>query len=141
MRFLRRFFIRLSNFATGRRANQRLQDELANISRSRQTRICASECRPQRRGVRLHSNSARPQQYGKTTTPSIASPSSNISRRTCGTRFASARAIDKPPPSVRPCVFNALMLPHYADDASFCSKFAALRYNSRYKLSLRPVGF
>ena len=29
MRLLRRFFIRLSNFATGRRADQRLQDELA----------------------------------------------------------------------------------------------------------------
>jgi hypothetical protein len=29
MRFLRRFFIRLSNFATGRRADQRLPDELA----------------------------------------------------------------------------------------------------------------
>ena len=28
MRFLRRFFIRLSNFATGRRVDQRLQDEL-----------------------------------------------------------------------------------------------------------------
>jgi predicted permease len=29
MRFLRRFFIRLSNFATGRRADQRLQEEMA----------------------------------------------------------------------------------------------------------------
>src|SRR5580658_4491978 len=29
MRFLRRFFIRLSNFATGRRADQRLRDEMA----------------------------------------------------------------------------------------------------------------
>jgi predicted permease len=29
MKFFRRFFIRLSNFATGRRADQRLQDELA----------------------------------------------------------------------------------------------------------------
>ena len=29
MRFLRRFFIRLSNFTTGRRADQRLQEEMA----------------------------------------------------------------------------------------------------------------
>ena len=29
MKFLRRFFIRLSNFATGRSADQRLQDEIA----------------------------------------------------------------------------------------------------------------
>ena len=29
MRFLRRFFIRLSNFTAGRRADQRLQDKLA----------------------------------------------------------------------------------------------------------------
>ncbi len=29
MKFLRRFFIRLSNFATGRRGDQRLQDEIA----------------------------------------------------------------------------------------------------------------
>src|ERR1700677_1630222 len=29
MRFLRRFFIRLSNFTTGRRADQRLREELA----------------------------------------------------------------------------------------------------------------
>jgi predicted permease len=29
MRFLRRFFVRLSNFATGRRADQRLQEEMA----------------------------------------------------------------------------------------------------------------
>jgi len=29
MKFLRRFFIRLSNFATGRRADQRLQEEMA----------------------------------------------------------------------------------------------------------------
>ena len=29
MRFLRRFFIRLSNFATGRRADQRLREEMA----------------------------------------------------------------------------------------------------------------
>ena len=29
MRFLRRFFIRLSNFTTGRRADQRLQEEIA----------------------------------------------------------------------------------------------------------------
>ena len=29
MRFLRRFFIRLSNFVTGRRADQRLQEEMA----------------------------------------------------------------------------------------------------------------
>jgi hypothetical protein len=29
MRFLRRFFIRLSNFSTGRRADQRLQEEMA----------------------------------------------------------------------------------------------------------------
>ena len=29
MKFLRRFFIRLSNFATGRRADQRLREEMA----------------------------------------------------------------------------------------------------------------
>ena len=29
MRFLRRFFIRLSNFTTGRRADQRLREEMA----------------------------------------------------------------------------------------------------------------
>src|SRR5580698_2561801 len=29
MRFLRRFFIRLSNFATGKRAEQRLREEMA----------------------------------------------------------------------------------------------------------------
>src|SRR5208282_4225650 len=29
MKFLRRFFIRLANFATGRRADQRLQEEMA----------------------------------------------------------------------------------------------------------------
>ena len=29
MRFLRRFFIRLSNFTTGRRADQRLHEEMA----------------------------------------------------------------------------------------------------------------
>src|ERR1700735_113592 len=29
MKFLRRFFIRLSNFTTGRRADQRLQEEMA----------------------------------------------------------------------------------------------------------------
>jgi hypothetical protein len=29
MRFLRRFFIRLSNFTAGRRADQRLQEEMA----------------------------------------------------------------------------------------------------------------
>ena len=29
MKFLRRFFIRLSNFATGQSADQRLQDEIA----------------------------------------------------------------------------------------------------------------
>ena len=29
MRFLRRFFIRLMNFATRRRADQRLRDEMA----------------------------------------------------------------------------------------------------------------
>ena len=30
MRFLRRFFIRLSNFTSGRRADQRLREELAD---------------------------------------------------------------------------------------------------------------
>ena len=30
MSLLRRFFVRLSNFATGRRADQHLHDELAN---------------------------------------------------------------------------------------------------------------
>jgi hypothetical protein len=29
VRFLRRFFIRLSNFTTGRRADQRLREEIA----------------------------------------------------------------------------------------------------------------
>ncbi len=53
MKFLRRFFTRLSNFAAGRRADQRLRGRnRRNISRSRPTRICAQACRPPKRGAR-----------------------------------------------------------------------------------------
>jgi hypothetical protein len=47
MRFLRRFFIRLSNFTTGRRADQRLQEEMAE-------HLALQACCRPRRGGRPH---------------------------------------------------------------------------------------
>ena len=45
MRFLRRFFIRLSNFTTGRRADQRVREEMAEHLAFRPRKICMPACR------------------------------------------------------------------------------------------------
>jgi hypothetical protein len=54
MKFLRRFFIRLSNFATGRHADQRLQEEMAEHLASQTEENLRAACRPPRRGGRPH---------------------------------------------------------------------------------------
>ena len=71
MRFLRRFFIRLSNLRhrTGAPTSAS-RKRSPNILPCRRRRTCAPVCRPPRRGGRPHSSSARRRRYGKATTPS-----------------------------------------------------------------------
>ena len=62
MRFLRRFFIRLSNFATRTDApTNACRKRSPNILPSRPKRTCAPACRPPRRGGRPQSSWARQQ--------------------------------------------------------------------------------
>src|SRR5271156_5919835 len=54
MRFLRRFFIRLSNFTTGRRADQRLQEEIAEhlaLQTEENLRACMSPAEARRQAA------------------------------------------------------------------------------------------
>ncbi len=60
MRFLRRFLMRLSNFATRRGAVQRLQAEIAeHLAFQTEENMRAGKCRPPRRDGRPCSGSAR----------------------------------------------------------------------------------
>jgi hypothetical protein len=88
MKFLRRFLMRLSNFVTGRSADQRLQDEIAEHLAFQTEENCAPACR--RRGAAAGRTQAwrGRRRSGKTITPSKAFPSSRICSSTCGTRFA-----------------------------------------------------
>jgi hypothetical protein len=60
MKFLRRFFIRLSNLATGRSADQRLQEEIAEHLAFQTEENLRAGMSPPRRGGRPRSSSARP---------------------------------------------------------------------------------
>ena len=80
MRFLRRFFIRLSNFTTGRRADQRLQEEMAAH--------VAFQTEEHLRAGMPPGSLARPRPFASTTTPSKVFRLLRIFSSISATRFA-----------------------------------------------------
>ena len=88
MKFLRRFLIRMANFATRQRADQRLQEEIAEhlalqTEENMRAGMAPAEARRQA-ALKLGAAQAIREHH----TPSKAFPSSKIYSSTCGTRFA-----------------------------------------------------
>ena len=88
MRFLRRFLIRLSNFAAGQSADQRLQEEIAEHLAFQTEENMRAGMSPveARRQAALKLGAA--QAIREDTTPSKAFRFLRIFSSTCGTRFA-----------------------------------------------------
>jgi hypothetical protein len=83
VKFLRRFFIRLWNLATGRSADQRIQEELdEHLAFQTEENVRAGMSPPEAR------RQAALRRSGKTTTQSKAFPLSRIYSSTCGMRCA-----------------------------------------------------
>ena len=95
MKFLRRFFIRLSNLATGRSADQRLQEEIAeHLAFQTEENLRAGMSPAEaRRQAALKLGAA--QRSANAITPSKVFPSSRICSSTCGTRFACCSEISR----------------------------------------------